>query len=69
MTDITHPDSITRASVIEAARIRASLCADRGLIERAMEYHRIYTGGSAVAPIYLDGKKEARQANRPGELN
>lgn len=62
MTDITHPDSITRASVIEAARIRASLCADRGLIERAMVYRRIYSGGSAVAPIYLDGKKEARQA-------
>lgn len=66
MTDITHPDSITRASVIESARIRASLCADRGLIERAMVYHRIYSGVSAVAPIYLDGKKEARQANQPG---
>ena len=62
MTDITHPDSITRASVIEAARIRASLCADRGLIERAMVYRRIYSGGSAVSPLYLDGKKEARQA-------
>ena len=57
MTDITHPDHITRVSVIESARIRASLCADRGLIELAIVYHRIYTGGSAVAPIYIDGKK------------
>ena len=57
MTDITSPDHITRVSVIESARIRASLCADRGLIERAMVYHLIYTGGPAVAPIYLDGKK------------
>lgn len=61
MTDITSPDHIARVSVIEAARIRASLCADRGLIERAMDYRRIYSGGSAVAPIYLDGKK------KPGE--
>lgn len=62
MTDITHPDSITRASVIEAARIRASLCHYRGLIERAMDYRRIYSGGSAVTPIYLDGSKK-----KPGE--
>lgn len=62
MTDITHPDHITRVSVVESARIRAALCVDRGLIELAMAYHRIYTGGSAVSPLYLDGKKEARQA-------
>jgi hypothetical protein len=65
MTDITHPDNITRVSVIDSARIRAALCADRGLIERAMMYRRIYTGGSAVSPMYMqhqDGKK------KPGEL-
>jgi len=64
MTDITHPDHITRVSVIDSARIRAALCADRGLIERAMDYRRIYTGGSAVSPMYMqqDGKK------KPGEL-
>lgn len=55
MTDITHPDHITRVSVVESARIRAALCVDRGLIERAMVYHRIYTGGSAVSPLYIDG--------------
>ena len=67
MTDITSPDHITRVSVIESARIRASMCADRGLIELAMVYHSIYTCGSAVYPIYLDDKKEARQENPPGK--
>lgn len=66
MTDITSPDHITRVSVIEAARIRASLCADRGLIKRAMVYRRIYSGGSAVAPIYLDGKKKPDSLSRAG---
>jgi hypothetical protein len=64
MTDITSPDHITRIAVIESARIRAALCADRGLIERAMVYRKIYAGGSAVFPVYMqnqDGKK------KPGE--
>ena len=74
MTDITSPDAQTRAAVIESVRVRAALvlmrcaCPDNTpLIERAMQYRRMYTAGAPDAPAYLDTQeKSPTGSNRSG---
>ena len=55
MTDITSPDSQTRAAVLESVRVRAALVLSRcdspesaSLIERAAHYRRMYTAGRGL---------------------
>ena len=74
MTDITSPDAQTRAAVLESVRVRAALVLTRcacpenvTLIERAMQYRRMYTAGAPVAPVYLDTQeKSPTGCNRSG---
>lgn len=68
MTDITSPDSQTRAAVLESVRVRAALVLSRcaspasaSLIERAAQYRRMYTAGAPVAPAYLEPPNAAMQ--------
>lgn len=65
MTDITSPDAQTRAAVLESVRVRAALVlmrcsspANTSLIERAVQYRRMYTAGAPAAPTYLDTQQE-----------
>lgn len=74
MTDITSPENQTRAAVLESIRVRAALVlmrcsspANTPLIERAMQYRRMYTAGAPVAPVYLDTQeKSPTGCNRSG---
>lgn len=75
MTDITSPDSQTRAAVLESVRVRAALVLSRcdspasaSLIERAAQYRRMYTAGEPVAPAYLNATEKSQPGGNRASL-